>query len=137
MAITIGQQLGSLEVTALLGKGGMGEVYRARDTKLKRDVAIKILPDEFARDADRVARFQREAEVLASLSHQNIAGIYDLQHSGDTQFLVMELVEGETLADRIKRGPYERRVEELHYQLTTDLDAALESEVKSIFKETA
>jgi serine/threonine protein kinase len=105
MPIQIGQQLGSLEVTALLGKGGMGEVYRARDTKLKRDVAIKILPDEFALDAERVARFQREAEVLASLSHQNIAGIYDLQHAGDTQFLVMELVEGETLADRIKRGP--------------------------------
>jgi serine/threonine-protein kinase len=105
MSIQIGQQLGSLEITALLGKGGMGEVYRARDTKLKRDVAIKILPDEFARDADRVARFQREAEVLASLSHQNIAGIYDLQHSDETQFLVMELVEGETLADRIKRGP--------------------------------
>jgi serine/threonine-protein kinase len=105
MAIQIGQQLGSLEITALLGKGGMGEVYRARDTKLKRDVAIKILPDEFARDADRVARFQREAEVLASLSHPNIAGIYDLQHSQETQFLVMELVEGETLADRIKRGP--------------------------------
>src|SRR5215470_13435499 len=105
MAIQIGQQLGSLEITALLGKGGMGEVYRARDTKLKRDVAIKILPDEFARDADRVNRFQREAEVLVSLSHPNIAGIYDLQHSGDTQFLIMELVEGETLADRIKRGP--------------------------------
>src|SRR5262245_40952558 len=67
MAITIGQQLGSYEITALLGKGGMGEVYRARDTKLKRDVAIKILPDEFSRDADRVSRFQREAEVLASL----------------------------------------------------------------------
>jgi serine/threonine protein kinase len=105
MAIQIGQQLGSLEVTALLGKGGMGEVYRARDTKLKRDVAIKILPDEFARDADRISRFQREAEVLASLSHPNIAGIYDLQHTDETQFLVLELVEGETLADRIKRGP--------------------------------
>jgi serine/threonine-protein kinase len=105
MAIQIGQQLGSLEVTALLGKGGMGEVYRARDTKLKRDVAIKILPDEFARDADRINRFQREAEVLASLSHPNIAGIYDLQHTDGTRFLVMELVEGETLADRINRGP--------------------------------
>lgn len=72
---------------------------------MKRDVAIKVLPDEFARDVDRVNRFQREAEVLASLNHANIAGIYDLQHSGETQFLVMELVEGETLADRIKRGP--------------------------------
>ena len=105
MAIQIGQQLGSLEITALLGKGGMGEVYRARDTKLKRDVAIKILPDEFARDADRVTRFQREAEVLASLSHPNIAGIYDLQQTDERRFLVMELVEGETLANRITRGP--------------------------------
>src|SRR5215470_5726663 len=104
MSVGVGTRLGSLEITALLGKGGMGEVYRARDTKLKRDVAIKILPDEFSRDSDRVARFQREAEVLASLNHQNIAGIYDLQHSGETQFLLMELVEGETLADRITRG---------------------------------
>ncbi len=104
MAIQIGQQLGSLQITALLGKGGMGEVYRARDTKLKRDVAIKVLPDEFSRDADRVGRFQREAEVLASLSHQNIASIYDLQQADETRFLVMELVEGETLAERIPRG---------------------------------
>jgi len=79
MAIVIGQQLGSYEITSLLGKGGMGEVYRARDTKLKREVAIKILPDEFSRDADRVIRFQREAEVLASLNHPNIAAIYDLE----------------------------------------------------------
>src|SRR5438105_6010324 len=104
MAIQIGQQLGSLEITALLGKGGMGEVYRARDTKLKRDVAIKILPDEFGRDAERVSRFQREAEVLASLNHPNIAAIYDLQEAEGSQFLVLELVNGETLADRIKRG---------------------------------
>jgi len=69
MAVTIGAQLGSHEITALLGKGGMGEVYRARDSKLKREVAIKILPDEFSRDPDRVSRFQREAEVLASLDH--------------------------------------------------------------------
>jgi Tol biopolymer transport system component len=105
MTLQIGQQLGSLEITALLGKGGMGEVYRARDTKLKRDVAVKILPAEFASDIDRVNRFQREAEVLASLSHQNIAGIYDLQQAGGTRLLVMELVDGETLADRIKHGP--------------------------------
>src|SRR5205807_4282720 len=72
MSITIGKQLGSHEITALLGKGGMGEVYRARDTKLKREVAIKILPDEFSRDPDRVSRFQREAEVLASLNHQTL-----------------------------------------------------------------
>src|SRR6185436_14303208 len=83
----------------------MGEVYRARDTKLKREVAIKILPDEFSRDPDRVSRFQREAEVLASLNHPNIAAIYDLQEANDTRFLIMELVEGETVADRIQRGP--------------------------------
>src|SRR5215471_12197082 len=105
MAIQIGQQLGSLEITALLGKGGMGEVYRARDTKLKRDVAIKTIPDEFSYDADRLSRFQREAEVLASLNHPNIAAIYDLQESDAGRFLVLELVEGETLAERIQRGP--------------------------------
>src|SRR4026209_2746096 len=105
MALTVGTHLGSHEITALLGKGGMGEVYRARDTKLKRDVAIKILPDEFARDADRVSRFQREAELLASLNHPNIAAIYDLEEAKDTRFLVLELVEGQTLAERIQRGP--------------------------------
>src|SRR5262244_3431580 len=125
MAITIGQQLGSYEITALLGKGGMGEVYRARDTKLKRDVAIKVLPDEFSRDGDRVNRFQREAQVLASLNHPNIAGIYDLQHLGETQFLVMELVEGETLADRIKRGqlPVEEALS-MAKQIAEGLEAA-------------
>ena len=105
MALTIGMQLGSHEITALLGKGGMGEVYRARDLKLKREVAIKILPEEFSRDADRVNRFQREAEVLASLNHPNIAGIYDVEEAGGSRYLVLELVEGETLADRIARGP--------------------------------
>src|SRR5262249_11191795 len=98
-------QLGSHEITAVLGKGGMGEVYRARDMKLKREVAIKILPDEFSRDPARVSRFQREAEVLASLNHPNIAAIHDLQEANDTRFLVLELVEGETLADRLQRGP--------------------------------
>jgi protein kinase-like protein/WD40 repeat protein len=83
----------------------MGQVYRARDTRLKRDVALKFLPDSFAADADRLARFQREAEVLASLSHLNIAGIYGLEESAGVRALVMELVEGETLADRIARGP--------------------------------
>src|SRR5215469_3010261 len=105
MALTIGTQLGSHEITGLLGKGGMGEVYRARDLKLKREVAIKILPDEFSRDTDRVNRFQREAEVLASLNHPNIAGIYDLEEANEARFLVLELVEGETLADRLARGP--------------------------------
>ena len=105
MALTIGSQLGSHEIIALLGKGGMGEVYRARDLKLKREVAIKILPAEFARDADRVSRFQREAEVLASLNHPNIAAIHDLEEANGTRYLVLELVEGETLADRIARVP--------------------------------
>ena len=105
MALTVGTKLGALEVTALLGKGGMGEVYRARDLKLKREVAIKILPEEFSRDADRVSRFQREAEVLASLNHPNIAGIYDFGEGHGLRYLVLELVEGETLADRIARGP--------------------------------
>ena len=83
----------------------MGEVYRARDTKLKREVAIKILPEEFSRDADRISRFQREAEVLASLNHPSIAAIYDVQEAEGSRFLILELIEGETLADRIQRGP--------------------------------
>src|SRR5215470_8998586 len=103
MALSVGTQLGSHEIIALLGKGGMGEVYRARD--LKREVALKILPEEFSRDADRVSRFQREAEVLASLNHPNIAGIHDLAEASGARYLVLELVEGETLADRIARGP--------------------------------
>jgi len=82
----------------------MGEVYRAKDLKLGRDVALKILPEEFARDADRVARFQREAKLLASLNHPNIAAIYGLEEFSGTNFLVLELVEGETLADQIKKG---------------------------------
>jgi serine/threonine protein kinase/Tol biopolymer transport system component len=105
MALTIGTRLGSHEITALLGKGGMGEVYRARDLKLKREVAIKILPEEFSRDADRVSRFQREAEVLASLNHPNIAAIHDLEETDGTRYLVLELVEGGTLAERIASGP--------------------------------
>jgi len=105
MHITIGTRVGAYEITGLLGKGGMGEVFRARDAKLKRDIAIKILPDEFSQDDDRVSRFHREAEVLAALNHPNIAAIYDLQEANDTRFLILELVEGETLAARIQRGP--------------------------------
>src|SRR5262249_41313827 len=105
MPVPIGTQLGPHEITGLLGKGGMGEVYRARDTKLTRAVAIKILPEEFSRDPGRVSRFQREAEVLASLNHPNIAAIHDLQEAGGVQFLVLELVEGETLAELIQWGP--------------------------------
>src|SRR5215831_11428614 len=105
MAITIGQQLGTYEITALLGKGGMGEVYRARDTKLKREVAIKILPADLAGDPDRLLRFEREAHLLASLNHPNIGAIYDLGESNGTKFFVLELVPGDTLADLIVRGP--------------------------------
>jgi Tol biopolymer transport system component len=101
----IGRDVGSYHVLGLLGAGGMGEVYRARDTRLKRDVALKVLPDTFAQDADRLARFQREAELLASLNHPNIAGVYGLEESDGVRALVMELVEGPTLADRIQMGP--------------------------------
>ena len=83
----------------------MGEVYRARDTKLKRDVAIKILPDEFSSDPDRVTRFQREAELLASLNHPSIAASYDLEEADSQCFLILELVDGETLSERLNRGP--------------------------------
>ena len=105
MALASGTRLGGYEVLGPLGAGGMGEVYRARDTKLGRDVAIKILPDVFAHDPDRLARFEREAQLLATLNHPNIAAIYGLEDSGQTRALVLELVEGETLADRIARGP--------------------------------
>ena len=104
MPIPAGTKLGTYEIVAPLGAGGMGEVYRARDSKLKREVAIKVLPEAFARDAERLTRFQREAELLASLNHPHIAGIYDVAHFEDSRFLVLELVEGETLADRIARG---------------------------------
>jgi Tol biopolymer transport system component len=105
MSLAPGTRLGPYEVTAQIGEGGMGEVYRARDTKLGRDVALKILPDAFAQDADRLARFRREAQVLASLNHPNIAQIHGLEDSDSTHALVMELVEGPTLADRIANGP--------------------------------
>ncbi len=105
MALTSGDCLGTYEILAAIGAGGMGEVYRARDAKLGRDVALKVLPEEFARDAERMARFQREAKSLASLNHSNIASIYGLEDSAGTHALVMELVEGPTLADRIKSGP--------------------------------
>ncbi len=101
MALTAGTRLGPYEIVSLLGAGGMGEVYRARDTKLNRDVAIKVLPDLFATDPDRLARFKREAQVLAALNHPRIAAIYGLEETAGTPVLVLELVEGPTLADRI------------------------------------
>ena len=101
----IGTKLAHYEITAHLGSGGMGDVYQATDSKLGRSVAVKFLSESFAHDAERVARFEREARVLASLNHPNIAAIYGLENANDKKFLVMELVPGETLADRIKRGP--------------------------------
>jgi len=100
----IGTKLGPYEITAKLGEGGMGEVWRARDTKLERDVAIKVLPPEFVADHERLARFEREAKLLAQLNHPNIAQIYGLEASGDSHALVMELVEGPTLAERLEQG---------------------------------
>ena len=105
MALNAGTLIGPYEIVAAIGAGGMGEVFRARDVRLKRDVALKILPESFASDPDRLARFQREAEVLASLNHPNIAGIYGLEESDGTRTLVMELVEGDDLSQRIRRGP--------------------------------
>src|SRR5688500_9937544 len=107
MALIAGTRLGvSYEIVAPIGAGGMGEVYRARDTKLGRDVAIKLLPDLFAGDADRLGRFAREAQVLASFNHPNIAQIYGFEEAGANQrpFLVMELVEGPTLEQLIRDG---------------------------------
>ena len=103
MPLSPGTRLGAFEVVAAIGAGGMGEVYRARDTKLQRDVALKILPDSLADDADRLARFEREATTLASLNHPNIAHVYGIEDSGATRALVMELVDGEDLAQRLAR----------------------------------
>jgi serine/threonine protein kinase len=100
MALSVGTRLGPYEILSAIGAGGMGEVYRARDTKLNRDVALKILPDLFAADPDRLVRFQREAQILASLNHPNIANIYGLEETTGLRALVLELVEGPTLADR-------------------------------------
>ncbi len=101
MALSPGDHFGQYQVLMMLGAGGMGEVYRARDTKLGRDVALKILPPAFAADSSRLARVQREAHVLASLNHRGIAAIYGVEESGGTRALVMELIEGQTLADRV------------------------------------
>ena len=107
MPLTAGTSLGPYTVTTQIGAGGMGEVYRARDTKLDRDVALKVLPEVFTSDPDRLARFEREAKVLASLNHPNIGHIYGFEEdeAEGTQALVLELVEGPTLADRIAKGP--------------------------------
>ena len=127
MALANGTRLGPFEILTAIGAGGMGEVYRARDIRLKRDVAIKVLPDTFVTDRNRVARFQREAEVLATLNHQNIAHIHWLEESGGALALVLELVDGPTLADRIALGALPlREVLDIARQLADALDAAHE-----------
>src|SRR5918993_1132297 len=105
MALTAGTRLGPYEIVSALGAGGMGEVFRAWDTRLNRNVAIKVLPDSFADDAERLARFTRQAQTLAALNHPNIAHIHGLEESNGVRALVMELVEGEDLSARIARGP--------------------------------
>ncbi|HTR02140.1 MAG TPA: serine/threonine-protein kinase, partial [Thermoanaerobaculia bacterium] len=105
MTLATGTRLGPYEIVAPIGAGGMGEVYRARDGKLNRDVAIKVLPEAVAEDPERLARFQREAQVLASLNDPHIAAIYGLEKAGSVEALVLELVGGETLAERIAQGP--------------------------------
>jgi Tol biopolymer transport system component len=128
MTVAAGTKLGSYEVVAPIGAGGMGEVYQAHDTKLGRDVAIKVLPEAFAHDTERLARFQREAKMLASLNHPNIATIHGLEQSNGTSYLVMELVSGETLADRVKREgavPVEEALK-IAVQIAEALEAAHE-----------
>ena len=100
-----GTRLGPYEIVAPLGAGGMGEVYRARDTRLEREVAIKVLPADLAANPDVKRRFEREAKTISSLSHPHICALYDMGHEDGVDFLVMELVEGETLAARLERGP--------------------------------
>src|SRR6266536_1885576 len=127
MPLSAGTRLGPYEILSALGAGGMGEVYRARDTKLDREVAIKVLPELFVSDPERVARFQREAKTLASLNHPHIGGIYGLEDTGGVHALVLELVEGPTLADRIAHGPIPLdQALPLARQIVDALDAAHE-----------
>ena len=121
----IGKRIAQYEIVSHLGSGGMGDVYRALDSRLGRHVAVKMLPAIFAQDADRVARFEREARVLASLNQPNIAALHGLEQADGKHFLVMELVEGETLAERIAKGPIP--VEEtlkIAHQIAEALEAA-------------
>ncbi len=125
-----GRRIGTFEILSLLGRGGMGEVWRARDAKLRREVAVKTLPEEFANDKERLARFEREATLLASLNHPNIASIYGLEEDRDTRFLVLELVEGDTLAELLAAGPLPvESALNIAVQIADALEAAHESGV--------
>jgi serine/threonine protein kinase/Tol biopolymer transport system component len=130
MPLIPGSRLGQYEILAPLGAGGMGEVYRARDSRLQRDVAVKALPDEFARDPERLARFEREAKLLASLTHPNVAGIFGLEDVAGHRYLILEFVEGETLAHRLDRGPLAiDDALEIGRQIAAALESAHESGV--------
>ncbi len=125
MPLTPGARLGPYEIVSLLGEGGMGQVYRARDTRLNRDVAIKVLPAEVARDADRRARFEREANAVAALSHPNILAIHDFGAENDDMFVVTELLEGKTLAERLTEGALPvRKAIEIAVAIARGLSAA-------------
>src|ERR1700757_1750429 len=125
MPLTPGEKLGPYEILSPLGAGGMGEVYRARDTRLDREVAIKVLPESFAQDADRLRRFEQEARTVAALNHPNILGVYDFgQHRG-SPYMVCELLEGESLREKVQQGPMsQRRVVEYASQIAEGLAAA-------------
>ena len=127
MAFPLGGRLGAYEIVEMIGAGGMGEVYRATDTKLGRSVAVKVLPEAFAADPERIVRFEREARLLASLNHPHIAALYGMEQDGGRHFLIMELVEGETLAERLRRAalPVEEALTIAH-QIAEALDAAHE-----------
>ena len=130
MSLSRGTRLGSCEILEMLGAGGMGEVYRGRDTSLGRDVAVKVLPDAFANDPDRLARFEREAQLLGSLNHPNIAVIHDLKEIDGAKYIILELVEGETLAERIARGPIDISESlDIACQIAEALDAAHEKSI--------
>ena len=125
MPLSAGTRLGAYEIVAPLGAGGMGEVYRARDARLGRDVAIKVLPAAFAADPDALARFEREMKTLAGLSHPHIVAIYDVGRDGSSAYAVTELLEGETLADIVSRGPVPiRKAIEYGAQIARGLAAA-------------
>ncbi len=125
MALQAGSTLGHYEVLAPLGVGGMGEVYRAKDLKLGREVAIKVLPEGFSKERERMSRFEREAKVLAGLNHPNIATLYSFEADGGTRFLVMEVVEGETLEKRLEKGALPiAQVLEIGRQIGDAIDAA-------------
>ena len=130
MALTPGTRLGPYEIIAAVGAGGMGEVYRARDTRLERTVAIKILPESFAGDRERLERFQQEARILSTLNHPNLMAVYDVGVQDGMHFLVSEFLEGETLRDRLSAGPLpQRRVVEYGLQIAKGLAAAHEKQI--------